>query len=75
MKEISESTNEELLKSKNVLSAVMIVSPIMVIVFSIISYLTGYGSLKVFIYVMIPNIVFCYIIVRKINIELKSRGL
>ncbi len=73
MKKLLESTNEELLKSKNVLSAVMIVSLIMIIVFSVITFLTGYGSLKVLIYVLIPNMIFCYFIVRKINNELKSR--
>ena len=75
MKEISESTNKELLNSKKWLTAAIIVSPIMLVVFSIISYLTGTGyvSLKVFVYVMIPNIIFCYFFIRKINIELKSR--
>lgn len=73
MKEISESTNEELLNIKKWLMAVIIVTPILLIAFLIISYLTGPGSVTTTACIMIPNAILCYFGVTKIDKELKSR--
>lgn len=75
MKKLSESTDEELLTNKKLLTAVIIVSLIMMIAFILISYFTGYGGLTIPACIMIPNTILCYYVLRKMNKELKSRGL